>query len=161
MKFSRESLYGLQALSYLATCPRDTVLQADELARRTKLPKVFLAKILYTLARQGVLRSYRGRLRGYTLARDPRDITVREIIEIFDGGDIFERCVFWSSQCSNRRPCPLHGLWRSVRPAVAARIERVSLEDVASRKSLPFNLPSVSRSRACAARKRRVGTVAS
>jgi Rrf2 family transcriptional regulator, iron-sulfur cluster assembly transcription factor len=147
LKLSRESYYGLQALSYMTTCKPGTILQADELAQRTELPGMFLAKILYKLARHGVLRSFRGRERGYTLAREPKDITVREVVEIFEGSDVFERCVFWSNECSDREPCPLHEMWRTVRPVVASLMERITLDQVASGKHVPVLWPAVARPR--------------
>jgi len=136
MKFSRETYYGLQALAHMAQRPND-MLEAAELARRAKLPRPFLAKILHSLAQHGVLRSFRGAKRGYMLAHPPEKITVREVIEALDGGDIFERCVFWSHGCSDRDPCPLHETWQTVRPAVASLLGRLTVAQLASGQRLP------------------------
>jgi|SRR5579872_1435793 len=137
MKLSRESYYGLSALAYMATCPPGTILQADELAESADLPKTFLAKILYKLARHAILRSYRGKERGYELARAPKDLTVKEVVEVLDGLDIFERCVFWSNECSDDAPCPLHETWATVRPVIATLMEQITLAHVASGKHIP------------------------
>lgn len=93
MKFSRETYYGIRALGYMAKQP-GAIFEAAELARRAKLPRPFLAKILHSLAQHGLLQSFRGAERGYRLARPPEKITVREVVEALDGSDIFERCVF-------------------------------------------------------------------
>lgn len=132
MKLSRESRYGLRGLAYLARKPAGTILQAAELAEAADLPPVFLSKIFRKLTRHGILRSYRGRVRGYALARSPRDISVRQVLEAIEGPDLFQRCVFWSDACSDDNPCLLHDTWRTVRPMVADLMERVSIQEIAT-----------------------------
>lgn len=131
MKLSRESRYGLSGLAYLARQPAGTILQAGEVAEAAGLPPLFLSKIFGRLTRYGLLRSYRGRDRGYALARPADEISVREVLEAIEGPDVFQRCVFWSDTCSELDPCPLHDTWRTVRPMVADLLDRVSLDQVA------------------------------
>lgn len=132
MKFSREAYYGLIALTHLAEQRPGAIMQAGELAESAGLPRMFLAKIVHKLGRHGILRSHRGRERGYALARPPKTITVREIIEVFDGSEVFARCIFWSNECSDRNPCPLHDMWKQIRPRVASLLERATLEQLAA-----------------------------
>ena len=132
MKFSREAYYGLIALTYLADRRHGTILQAGQLAEGADLPRVFLAKILHRLGRHGILRSHRGKERGYSLARAPKSITARETIEAIDGAEVFSRCIFWSNACSDRAPCPLHDMWTSIRPKLGALLERTTLEQLAA-----------------------------
>lgn len=153
MKLSRESRYGLAGLVYLAAQPPGALLQAARLAEAEGLPPMFLAKILRKLTRHGILRSFRGRQRGYALARAPRDISVREVLEAIEGPDLFERCVFWSDLCSEAEPCLLHDTWKTVRPVMASLMDHISLEDVATGHPLP-ELTVASPDRAAALGKR-------
>lgn len=131
MKLSRESRYGLHGLAYLARQPPGAILQAAEVAEASGLPPLFLSKIFGRLTRHGILLSFRGRERGYSLARPARDISVKEVLEAIEGSDVFGRCVFWSDACSDQNPCPLHDTWQTVRPMVADLMGRVSLEEIA------------------------------
>ncbi len=137
MKLSRESQYALLGLAYLARQPPGAMLQAAQVAEGAGLPGTFLAKIFRKLTRHGILRSFRGRERGYVLARAPRDISVREIVEAVDGPDVFQRCVFWADACSDEHPCLLHEAWRTVRPVMADLMGRMSLEEVAEGRVVP------------------------
>jgi Rrf2 family protein len=130
MRFTREAEYALRALAYLATVPLGQVRPANQVAEACGLPGPFLSKTLRKLARGGVLRSARGRSRGYGLARPAREISVREVLEAVEGRDAFRRCVFWDSRCSEDRPCALHGAWAAVRGELLANLERMTLEDV-------------------------------
>lgn len=134
MKLSKESEYGLAGLAYLTRQRPGTILMLRDVARARGLPQRFLAKIFRKLTRVGVLTSYRGRQRGYALARPPAAITVREILEGIEGTDVFTRCVFWSNRCSDDHPCLLHDMWKSVRPELMAMMERITLDDVARRR---------------------------
>lgn len=137
MKLSKESQYGLAGVAFLASQPPGTIVQAGPLADAGGLPATFLAKTLRKLTRHGVLKSFRGRKRGYALARPAHEISVREVLEAIEGPDLFERCVFWSDACEDDSPCLLHETWKTVRPVMASLMERISLEEVAAGRPMP------------------------
>jgi DNA-binding IscR family transcriptional regulator len=84
MSITTKSPYALQALTELARCGEGPV-PIGELARKRGNPEQFLEQLFATLRRAGMLRSQRGVKGGYTFARQPRDITVLEIVELLDG----------------------------------------------------------------------------
>ncbi|HET7263976.1 MAG TPA: Rrf2 family transcriptional regulator [bacterium] len=131
MKLSRESEYGLVGLVYLARQRAGTVMAVKAIAAAEALPAMFLAKTFSRLARHGILRSYRGRRRGYQLARSAREISVREILEGIEGPDLFTHCVFWSKSCSEERPCALHETWKAIRPQARDLASKMTLADCA------------------------------
>src|SRR3990172_955779 len=113
MHLSRESEYGLKAMIYLAQQPPATVLT------------------LHKLARHGVLQSFRGRQRGYCLARDASQIHLREVLEAIEGADLTERCIFWGRRCGDRNPCLLHTGWREIKPYLTEFLETTTLASLA------------------------------
>jgi Rrf2 family protein len=130
VRLTRETEYALRALSHLAGLPEGETIPTSRVAEACGLPREFLSKTLRRLVRAGLLRSSRGRSRGYGLARPAREIRVREVLEAVEGPDYFRRCVFWDSRCSEDRPCALHGAWAAVRGELLANLERMTLEDV-------------------------------
>lgn len=102
-----------------------------EIAVAEGLPPSFLAKAFQKLARHGMLVAQRGPGRGYVLARAAADISVREVLEAIEGDDLFRRCVFLSSQCSDERPCPLHHYLSHAVEELKSAVERLSLADLA------------------------------
>lgn len=131
MHLHRETEYALRALMYLAQRPRGTICLASEVAEAQEIPVGFLSKILQKLLNHGLLRSHRGRQRGYSLARPARTITLREILETVEGVDLFERCLFWEHRCGDRDPCLLHREWSQIKPRLVTRLERETLADLA------------------------------
>lgn len=131
MNLSREGEYGLTAMIYLAQQPPATVLTLNQIAKARDLPGGFLAKILQKLVRHGLLQSFRGRQRGYSLSRDASEIKVRELLEAIEGPDLFERCIFWGRRCGDRNPCVLHAGWRDIKPYLINYLETTSLTNLA------------------------------
>ncbi len=129
MHLSRESEYGLRAMIYLAQRPPATVLTLNQVAEAGDLPVGFLAKIFQKLLRHGLLQSFRGRQRGYCLARDATDIKLRDLLEAIEGPDLFERCLFWGHRCGEENPCLLHPEWKRIKPQLLWALEQKTLEN--------------------------------
>src|SRR5256885_16291375 len=81
LQISRKVEYALRAMIYLASIPGDRIAALPEIATRMNTPEDFLAKILKTLADQGMVRSTRGAHGGYQIARAARDLSLLVVIE--------------------------------------------------------------------------------
>jgi len=72
----------------------------------------FLAKILQQLVKRKILTSSKGPHGGFSLARNPKDIHIIEVVKAIDGEDVFHRCVLHNENCisieRSRTPCTLH-----------------------------------------------------
>ena len=115
MKLGREIAYGIVGLLALAAKPSGTVMLLRDIAGVGRVPRSFLAKIFQKLARHGIVRSLRGAVRGYVLARPLKEIKLKEIVLAIEGPDLFERCIFWSDRCADSNPCPLHEQWKQIK----------------------------------------------
>jgi len=85
ISITSKSPYALQALAELARSGASAPIPIGELARRRDIPTQFLEQVFAVLRRAGVLRSQRGVKGGYAFAREPRDVTVLEVVELLDG----------------------------------------------------------------------------
>ncbi len=77
MLITRASEYALLSLIVLAQAEKP--LDADTLSRELDISKSFLAKILQSMARNGILNSFKGANGGFALARDMHEITIHQI----------------------------------------------------------------------------------
>jgi Rrf2 family protein len=118
MRIGRESAYAIEGLLALAAKPTGTVMLLRDIAASRDVPKTFLAKIFQKLTRSEILLSSRGAIRGYALSRQPRDITLKDILLATEGPDFFDRCILWSDRCADANPCPLHSRWRRAKERI-------------------------------------------
>ncbi len=125
------SEYALRALSYLARQSQDGSILGRELAREADVPANYLAKILLTLRRAGLVSTARGTGGGYRLQRAPQRIRLNEIVELFEGAQFSERCILGHERkCSPRHPCSAHHAWRGVREAYHHFLTATTLADI-------------------------------
>lgn len=116
---------------FLASQPSGKLSGGRDVARAEEIPAPFLWKILHNLARQKLIRSFKGVRGGYELARPASEITLEDIIQATDGGDIFSGCVLGLAECSEENPCPLHNSWKEIRDHLTEMVERTTLADLA------------------------------
>lgn len=99
--------YGIRASVYLALYGEGKLLSIKLIAKGLDVPEPFLGKIMQTLAKRKILFSQRGIDGGFRFNKDPFKVTILEIIDIFDGLDIFSNCVLGMRIChDNLRESP-------------------------------------------------------
>jgi len=84
MRLSRTIIYAVYAILQLGKAPRGARISRSQLAASAQLPERFLLEVLHTLVARGIVRSTRGADGGFSLAREPEQISLREILEAFD-----------------------------------------------------------------------------
>ncbi len=131
MLYSRPCEYAIRATTYLARQRDGELVPVSEIARAERITLPFLSRILYDLARNGLLESRKGPGGGFRLARPARQIKLRDIVDAVDGLAGLERCATGLSVCSDEIPCPLHDSWKDLRRRIKAQLERVSLAQMA------------------------------
>ena len=89
---STKTIYAVAALHELGAIHADEVLKIKEIAARASVPQSFLEQILLELKKQGVLVSIKGAHGGYRLAKELKDITLREIILILETDAFSDLC---------------------------------------------------------------------
>ncbi|MBZ0136816.1 MAG: Rrf2 family transcriptional regulator [Planctomycetes bacterium] len=129
--FSQASEYALRALTELARCEQGQWVLAGDMAELLDVPVHYLAKVLQTLARKGVLESQRGRQGGFRLADAPHQITVYDVVRELDDLRSMESCIMGEADCSDETACPLHNLWAGIRDRFTESLQMTTLLDLA------------------------------
>lgn len=114
MEITRESDYAIRCVSYLAG-QADKISMIDEIAREMEIPRSFLAKILQKLVRASLVRSFRGIKGGFQLAKNPKDISLLDVVEASEGEIALNVCVLDRTLCGRGGNCPVHPVWVEVR----------------------------------------------
>lgn len=89
---------------------------AADIAKARKLQGPFVSKVLTELARAGLVVGVRGPGGGFTLARDPDEIRLHEVAELFERST-GDACPFGGGICGDGEKCPLHDMFARVRAA--------------------------------------------
>ncbi len=132
MKLTTRSEYALLALVYLARHKDDGFISIEIIANSQNIPPKFLEQLMLALKRAHFLRSVKGQKGGYALAKDPKDITLAEVIRLFDGALAPTECVsenFYESTPIEKEK-KLTKVFKDIRDYVSNKLEKTTLADV-------------------------------
>jgi Rrf2 family protein len=85
---SSKTIYGVAALNELSFIQGEDVLKIKDIAANASIPQNFLEQILLELKKQGILTSIKGAYGGYKLAKDLKDISLKDVMIILET-DVF------------------------------------------------------------------------
>lgn len=137
LQISRKVDYALRAMIYLASIPDGRIAPLPEIAARMDTPEDFLAKILKTLANQGLVRSTRGARGGYQLARASREISFLDVIEAVEGKITVNVCLDQGEGCRLSERCTMHAVWRLGQERMLEVYRAATLESLAMKSTQP------------------------
>ena len=89
---SNKTIYAIAALQELDLIPDNEVLKIKEIAANASIPQNFLEQILLELKKQGILTSIKGAHGGYKLAKDLKDITLKDVLLILESDIFSDNC---------------------------------------------------------------------
>jgi len=114
----------------LAAAAGQRPLKRDQISDAQKIPNKFLETIMLEMKHAGIVKSTRGAVGGYALARPAQDISVADVIRAVDGplanvrGERVETVEYEGAATS------LRDLWVAVRASLRGVLESTSLQDV-------------------------------
>jgi len=132
MLMTRASRLAVEALVMLSDPGSQERLTAETLSRRTIGDLASLQQVLGRLGRAGIIRSRQGRNGGYQLARAPRSMTLRDVVQAIDGQDV-QRCLMDSTICDGWRSCRLAPTWHPIREQLMRFLDTETIESIAQR----------------------------
>lgn len=139
---SKTAEYALRALLVLAREENSRPVAAEVIARLTGMPANYLGKTLYTLARSGLLKSSRGPQGGFSLAADPKVVTVAQIADVFAEAPVAPRCLLGTGPCDSRNPCDAHENWKRVQAEARAPLQNTTVADLLRKSTSPAKHPT-------------------
>ena len=130
MHLMRATEYGIHGVLYLAMQPKGKVTILDEVAEAQRIPKSYLSKIFQVYTKAGILKSYRGAIKGFALAKPPEKINLKELIENFEGKLFADKCLLRREDCPRKVKCLISIKWREAVVAMNKVLERTTLSDL-------------------------------
>ena len=130
--FSKACEYAIRAVLYVSIKSLDgTKLSIKEIAKEIDSPEPFTAKILQTLAREGIISSTKGPNGGFYLDAKAEPIPLTEIVKAIDSVDVLHSCVLGLKECSDEFPCPLHSEVKAYKARVREVMNKRTVQQLA------------------------------
>lgn len=137
MRITQWAEYGSHCAIYLARELKNgnITVTAHDVARELKIESDYAQQILQRLRKGGIIESVRGPTGGYKLVRDPRSITLKDLILATEGTTFDVMCDSkpLEQACSTSDyACSLKGAWVELKKHVESYLETVTLESLAA-----------------------------
>jgi Rrf2 family transcriptional regulator, iron-sulfur cluster assembly transcription factor len=132
MQLTRGADYAVRLMIHFAAVAPPKRMTRDALAQATGLPESFVAKILQSLTRAGLVTSRRGLDGGFALGVDPRNISLVDIIEAIDGPIALNVCLVTGAGCEQQVWCGAHRVWAQAQAAMLKVLRSRSLAELAA-----------------------------
>ncbi len=130
MYLTQTAEYALRTMAQLAVVPLDELVTAKELSERTLVPIHYQSKLLRRLVVAGLLKSQKGHSGGFSLAKEPHQIRLADVLDAVDASFDENRCGFGWGDCDPAKPCPLHPVWGQLAESCTDWAQRRTLADL-------------------------------
>jgi Rrf2 family protein len=107
------------------------VVNTKEIAEEYSIPPELLAKVLQTLAKQGIIESQNGPKGGYSLARPAGDITIAQVLEAIEGPLGITDCYHdGGSPCVQQAHCNIRTPLLKVQESIFQMLNSMTIKDM-------------------------------
>lgn len=128
--------YALLAVLEMARREGRGLVTIRQIAKARRIPERFLEAILLQLKHHGIAHSVRGKSGGYVLARPAGEITVTEIIRIFDDDALKLAPPPLKRHRSPSEPFDVfQDIWRNTGRRITASLDKVDFHTLAVREA--------------------------
>ena len=133
MKLSTRSRYGTRALLELALHRREEPVFLKDIARRQQISLSYLEQLTAPLITGRIIRSTKGPKGGISLAKNPEEIKLSEVIGLLEGSVALVECVNDPGVCDRSEFCVTRDIWSELKMAMDGVLESTTLQDLVER----------------------------
>ena len=132
VRLSKFTDYGLVLMACMAQRQHEFPLRtARDLSEQSKLPLPTVSRLLKMLMQGGLLVSRRGIQGGYSLAKEPEEISLLEVIAALEGPVALTECsTDISGLCDLEACCSIKNNQRLINKAVRGALANITIQDL-------------------------------
>jgi Rrf2 family protein len=125
---TRETDYAVKIL--ISSLKKNDILTVRMLEDELDIPRPFLRKIVQQLAKAGLVRSKKGRNGGFRLKKHAEEISLIDVMRIFQGKFSMNECLFRQHICPNKANCSLRRVILGIESKVEKELKSLTLKKI-------------------------------
>ena len=130
MKLSTRSRYGVRLLVDLARNGNQGPVQMGEISKRQDISVKYLEQLIRPLKQANMVNSVRGPKGGHLLAKKPEDITLGQIVRLFEGQSELVECISNPEKCSMSDDCQVRLAWGEATMVLYEKLDNTTIANL-------------------------------
>jgi Rrf2 family protein len=130
MKLSTRSRYGTRILVDLARHRDQGPIQIGEISKRQDISVKYLEQLIRPLKQAEIVTSVRGPKGGHLLAKKPEEISLGQIVRLFEGQTDLVECISCPEKCSMSDDCQVRLVWRDATRVLFEKLDATTIADL-------------------------------
>ena len=130
MKLSTRSRYGTRILVDLARHDDRGPVQIGEISKRQDISVKYLEQLIRPLKQADLVTSVRGPKGGHLLAKKPEEITLGQIVRLFEGQSELVECISNPEKCAMSDDCQVRLAWQDATKVLYEKLDSTSIADL-------------------------------
>ncbi|MBT3314200.1 MAG: Rrf2 family transcriptional regulator [Anaerolineae bacterium] len=141
LRINRQTDYAVRVVLALAQESMGTRMSTKEIGTAMLIPKNFLPRIVAKLAQTEIITTFAGRDGGLQLARIPQEITLKDIVEAFEGPLMLSECIPGDDFCPFEDACNVRPRWTRLQEVILDELASTSFLDLAEETKAKRSIP--------------------
>lgn len=145
LRINRQTDYAVRVVLALAQKRVGTRIATKKIGKAMLIPQNFLPRIVAKLAQAEILATFPGRDGGLELAHVPEKITLRDVVEAFEGPLLLSECMLDNNFCPFESACAVRTRWERLQNVILEELASTSFLDLAKEANAENSLISIER----------------
>lgn len=130
LRINRQTDYAVRVVLALSKKEAGKRVSTSEVGHEMLIPPALLQRIVAELASGKFINTQAGRDGGISLARDPKEISLLQVVEHFEGELYLSDCVLKPGDCPFDKKCPVHCQWVRLKNLLRDEMARISFQQL-------------------------------
>ena len=130
MKLSTRSRYGARILIDLARHKDKGPVQIGEISKRQDISVKYLEQLIRPLKKANLVTSVRGPKGGHLLAEKPENISLGQVVRLFEGQSDLVECISFPEKCPMSADCQVRLAWRDATEVLYEKLDSTAISDL-------------------------------
>jgi len=138
IKVNQKIRYGFRAMIFIAR--KNKTISVKKIAESEEIPHAYLEQIIQELKKAGLVKSQRGSVGGFSLAKPADQISLGDIVNALENNICLVDCLSGCQECCDLESnCLAKKGWQEIQQSLINSLSKINLKKLLNQRSIILN----------------------